>query len=106
MVKVCREQWLLLTEVAPGAEVIWPDELGVGLVVPLRNARATRRTRALWRGITLLSVGSLRLWQLSEDHGSMGHPGLHQFGFGRGQSVDDALQVTRRLVEKGCCYQH
>ena len=24
VVRVCREQWLLLTEAAPGAEVVWP----------------------------------------------------------------------------------
>ena len=47
VVRVCREQWLLLTEAAPGAEVVWPEEWCVGLVVPLRNARGTRRTRIL-----------------------------------------------------------
>ena len=26
VVRVCREQWLLLTEAAPGAEVVWLDE--------------------------------------------------------------------------------
>ena len=24
-VRVCRAQWMLLTETAPGAEVVWPD---------------------------------------------------------------------------------
>ena len=28
-----------------------------------------------------------------------GHLGLHQFGFRKGKRVDDALQITRRLVE-------
>ena len=35
VVRVCREQWLLLTEAAPGDEVVWPAEWCVGLVVPL-----------------------------------------------------------------------
>ena len=29
-----------------------------------------------------------------------GHLGLHQLGFRRGKGVDDALQVTRQLVEE------
>ena len=35
VVRVCREQWLLLTEAAPGVEVVWLEEWCVGLVVPL-----------------------------------------------------------------------
>ena len=106
VVKVCREQWLLLTEAAPGTEVLWPEEWCVGLVVPLWKRKGNRRDKNTWRGITLLSVGSkllarvvatrLRSW-FDE------HLGLHQFGFRRvgGLSqVDDALQVTRRLVEE------
>ena len=43
VVKVCREQWLILTEEAPGAEAIWPDEWCVSKI---------RRTRTL--GMRLL----------------------------------------------------
>ena len=70
VVRVCREQWLLLTEAAPGAEVVWPEEWCVGLVVPCGNARGTRRTRipgevlpffrldlSFWRGWWLLGLG-------------------------------------------------
>ena len=56
----------------------------------------------MWWGITLLLVWSkllarmvatgLRSW-------FDGHLGLHQFGF-RSKGVDDALQMTRRLVEE------
>ena len=35
VVRVCRQQWLLLTEAVPGAEVVWPAEWCVGLVAPL-----------------------------------------------------------------------
>ena len=58
VVRVCREQWLLLTEVAPGAEVVWPEEWCVGLVVPLWKRKGNKRNKNTWRGITLLSVGS------------------------------------------------
>ena len=69
-VKVCREQWLLLTEAAPGAEVVG---LTSGVLVSL-FPRGTRRTRipgevslfylwdpSFWRG----------LWQLGLGRGSM-----------------------------------
>ena len=58
VVKVCREQWLLLTEAAPGAEAVWPDEWCIGLVVPLWKRKGKKKDRNTWRGITLLSVGS------------------------------------------------
>ena len=103
VVRVCREQWMLLTEAAPGAEVVWPEERCIGLVVPLWKRKGNKKDKNTWRGITLLSVGSkllarvvatrLRSWFDS-------HLGLHQFGFRRGKGVDDALQITRRLVEE------
>ena len=40
VVKLCREQWLILTEAAPGAEAIWPDEWCVGLVPPSWKTQA------------------------------------------------------------------
>ena len=92
-----------LTEAAPGAEVVWPEEWCIGLVVPLWNARTTRRIRTPGEESLFLSVGSkllarvmatrLRSWFDS-------HLSLHQFGFRRGKCVDDALQVTRRLVKE------
>ena len=88
VVRVCREQWRLLTEAAPGAEVVWPEEWCVGLVVPLWKRKGNKKDKNTWRGITLLSVGSkliarvvatrLRSW-------FDGHLGLHQFGFRRGK---------------------
>ena len=47
VVRVCREQWLLLTEAAPAAPVIWPDECWI---VVFLWKRGTRRTRALGVG--------------------------------------------------------
>ena len=58
VVKVCREQWLILTEVAPGEEVSWPAEWCIGLVIPLWKRKGNKKDRNTWRGITLLSVGS------------------------------------------------
>ena len=103
VVRVCREQWLLLTEAAPGEVVSWPAEWCVGLVVPLWKKKGSRKEKGNWRGITLLSVGSkllarvvaTRLRSFYDCH--LGH---HQFGFRQGRGVDDALQVTRRLVEE------
>ena len=56
VIKVCREQWLLLTE-APGAEVVWPNEWCVDLVIPLWKRNGNKKDKNTWRGITLLSVG-------------------------------------------------
>ena len=91
VVKVCREQWLLLTDAAPGAEVVWPFEWCIGLVVPLWKCKGNRKEKNTWRGITLLSVGSkllasvvttrLRSWL-------DGHLGLRQCGLRRGKGVD------------------
>ena len=103
VVRVCREQWLLLTEAAPGAEVVWPaGEWCIGLVVPLWNRKRHKRDKNTWRGITVLSVGTkflarvvatrLRSW-------FDGHLGFYQLGFRRGKGVDDVLQVSCRLVE-------
>ena len=58
VVRVCREQWLLLTEAAPGAEVVWPEEWCIGLVVPLWKRKGQKKDKNTWRGITLLSVGT------------------------------------------------
>ena len=83
--------------------MVWPSEWCIGLVVPLWKRKGNKKDKNTWRGITLLSVGSkllarvvatrLRSWFDA-------HLGLHQFGFRRGKGVDDALQVTRRLVEE------
>ena len=49
VVRVCREQWLLLTEAAPVA-VVWPEEWCIGLVVPLWKRKGQKRTRTLGVG--------------------------------------------------------
>ena len=64
VVKVCRSQWLLLTEADSGAEVTWPDEWCVGLVVFLWKRKGPKKDKSTWRGITLLSVGSKLLARL------------------------------------------
>ena len=87
VVKVCRAQGLLLTEAAPGEEVSWPTEWCIGLVVPLWKRKGNKRVLAR------VVATRLRSW-------FDGHLGLHQFGFRKGRGVDDALQITRRLVEE------
>ena len=67
VVRVCREQWLLLNEAAPGAEVVWPEELCIGLVVPLWKRKGNKKDKNTWRGITLLSVGSKLLARVVAD---------------------------------------
>ena len=89
---------MLLIEAAPG-EVEWC----VGLVVPLWKKKRSRKVKGNWRGITLLSVGSKLLarvvaTKLRSFYDC--HLGHHQFGFRQGRGVDDALQVTCRLVEE------
>eukprot|EP00971_Amphidinium_carterae_P053360 1051085-Amphidinium_carterae.1 len=75
----------------------------IGLIVPLWKRRGSKQDKNNYRGITLLSVGAkliarvvasrLRDW-------AEGFLGEHQMGFRPGRSVDDALQVTRRIVEE------
>ena len=90
-VRFCREQRLLLTEAAPGAEWF------LGLVVPVWKKKGSKKVKGNWRGMTLLSVGSKLIARVvaaclrSFFDGCLGH---HQFGFRQGKGVDDALQVT------------
>ena len=53
VVRVCREQWRLLTEAAPGAEWFGQRNGVLASLSPCGNARGTRRTRTL--GEVLLS---------------------------------------------------
>ena len=92
-----------MTEAAPGEEVSWPAEWCIGLVVPLWKRKGNKKDKNTWRGITLLSVGSKLLARVVATRLRSwfdGHLGLHQFGFRKGRGVDDALQITRRLVEE------
>ena len=103
VVRVCRAQWLLLTGADSGAEVAWPEEWCVGLVVPLWKRKGTKKDKNTWRGITLLSVGSKLLARVVATRLRSwfdGHLGLHQFRFRRGRGVDDALQVNRQMEEE------
>ena len=83
--------------------MVWPDEWCVGLVALLWKRKGTKKDKNTWRGITLLSVGSKLLARVVATRLRSwfdGHLGLHQVGFRGGKGVDDALQVTRRLVEE------
>ena len=110
VVRVCREQWLLLTEAAPGAEVARPEEWCIGLVVPLWKRKGNKKDKNTWCGIgiALLSVGSRLLARVVATRLRSwfdGHLGLHQFGFCRGRGVDDALP-DYPSPGRGGCYQY
>ncbi len=102
--KVVRTTWTRAAAVHTGDEATdWPPEWRIGLVVPLWKKKGSKRDRNTWRGIALLSVGSKfvarvvasRLSAWSEMF--IGEP---QSGFRRGRGTDDALLVTRRLLEE------
>ena len=74
------------------------------MVVPLWKQKGDKADKSTWRGITLLSVGSKLLARVVAQRVQVwSEPWLPeaQMGFRRNRSVDDALQVTRRLVEEG-----
>ena len=74
------------------------------MVVPLWKQKGDKADKSTWRGITLLSVGSKLLARVVAQRAQVwSEPWLPeaQMGFRRNRSVDDALQVTRRLVEEG-----
>eukprot|EP00969_Alexandrium_andersonii_P147421 6518758-Alexandrium_andersonii.AAC.1 len=96
--------WQCATSADPGGEAAeWPPEWQIGITVPLWKRKGRKADKNTWRGITLLSVGSklvarvvaarLQRWYEPWVHES-------QCGFRRGRGVDDALQVSRRLVEE------
>ncbi len=87
----------------------WPESWKLGLVVPLWKKKGSPRDKNTWRGITLLSVGSKLLARAvatiistwSEDF-----LGEEQYGFRSGRGTDDALQVSRRLIEEASTLSH
>ena len=84
-------------------EVVWPYEWCIGLVVPLWKRKGNKNDKNTWHGLTLLSVGSKLLARVVGSRLRSwldGHLGLRQFGSRKDNGVDDALQVTRRLVEE------
>ena len=72
----------------------------------LETGDRDKRVKSTWRGITLLSVGAkllARVVALRAQRWSEAWLPEAQMGFRRNSSVDDALQVSRRLVEDGTC---
>ena len=75
----------------------------IGLVIPLRKKKGSRKDKNTYRGITLLSVGSkllarvvatrLRSWSEGFIHES-------QCGFRKGRGVDDNLEMSQRIAEE------
>ena len=108
---VVREMWSRAAEAEDGDEAEeWPASWKVGLVVPLWKKKGKKSDKNTWRGVTLLSVGTKLLARVVAQRLSQwSDPWLNenQCGFRRGRGCDDALQVTRKIVEeatraKGC----
>ena len=100
-----RQMWQNAKSAVAGQEAAdWPESWNKGIVVPLWKQKGDRTDKNTWRGITLLSVGSKLLARVvAQRVQAWSEPWLPeaQMGFRRNRSVDDALQVTRRLVEEG-----
>ena len=83
----------------------WPEDWLQAIVIPLWKKKHPKSNKGNWRGTTLLSVGAKivarivasRLQKLSETFMDE-----EQQGFRKNRSVDDVLQITRRLVEEIC----
>ena len=83
----------------------WPDDWLQAIVIPLWKKKHPKSNKGNWRGIALLSVGAKivarivagRLQKFSETFMDE-----EQQGFRKNRSVDDVVQITRRLVEEFC----
>ena len=83
----------------------WPDDWLQAIVIPLWKKNRPKSNKGNWRGIALLSVGAKivarivasRLQKFSETFMDE-----EQQGFRKNRSVDDVVQITRRLVEEIC----
>ena len=100
----CRRMWRSASRASEGGEgEEWPKEWKEGLVIPLWKKKGRRSDKNTWRGITLLSVGSKIMARVVAARIMAWTEGWlddRQCGFRRGRGVEDALQVTRRVVEQ------
>ena len=104
VVRLVRRLW----EGASGAEAglearSWPQSWCRALVVPMWKRKGCAKDKNNYRGITLLNVGSKVLARIVATRVAKwaeGWLGEENSGFRRGRGVDDALQVSRRLVEE------
>lgn len=101
-------QHIWSTTTASDTETItesWPDSWLQATVIPLWKKKFPKENKNNWRGVVLLSIGSKlvarlvasRLQKFSESFLDE-----EQQGFRRNRSVDDVLQVTRRIAEEVC----
>ena len=99
-----RKMWRSAASSGNGLEADdWPAEWRVGVVIPMWKRKGSRKDKSTWRGITLLSVGSKLLARVVASRLQRWYdPWVHesQVGFRMGRGVDDALQISRRLVEE------
>ena len=103
LTEVVRTMWTAAVRSADGAEGSdWPSEWKLCVMVPLWKRKGSKALKNTWRGITLLSVGSKLLARIAADRllrWSEGWLHEHQCGFRRNRGTDDALQVSRRIIE-------
>ena len=96
--------WHRATSAIPGQEAMgWPESWSQGIVIPLFKNKGNRNDKNQYRGITLLSVGSKLLARVVAQRvqkWSEAWLAENQSGFRKNRSVDDVLQVTRRIVEE------
>ena len=106
IVEIVQEAWKNAAQAEKGKQAeTWPDAWKVGLMVPLWKRKGDKKDRNTWRGVTLLSVGSkilARIVAARLSKWSEGWISETQSGFRRGRGTDDALQVTRRILEEAC----
>ena len=100
---VVKRMWNRAAEGGSIHDVQWPAEWTVGITVPLYKNKGSRKDKNIYRGITLLSVGSKLLARVVASRLSRWSETFlsdEQNGFRPSRGVDDALTVTRRVAEE------
>lgn len=81
----------------------WPTEWLQATVIPLWKNKPPKSNKNNWRGVVLLSVGSKLLARIVASRIQAFTETImdeEQQGFRRNRSVDDVLQISRRLAEE------
>lgn len=81
----------------------WPQEWLQATVIPLWKNKHPKLNKNNWRGVVLLSVGSKLLARIVASRIQAFTESImdeEQQGFRRNRSVDDVLQISRRLAEE------
>ena len=101
-------QLIWSTTVQADADAItdsWPQSWLQATVIPLWKKKHPKDNKNNWRGVVLLSIGSKLVARLVANRiqkFSESFMDEEQQGFRRNRSVDDVLQVSRRVAEEVC----